>query len=82
MQEKITLEIPTPGPGDQVYHQAKPNTAGKYRAHGYKNRVWIAIPIEEINKLEEDTIMKIRNSSGETEEVLACELLFSKILQN
>lgn len=64
--------------GEVSYKDAKPNTAGKYRAHYYKLKVWIAEPVEEgIAQLEPDTIMRIRDYKGHTEEVFAKELIFS-----
>lgn len=67
-----------PLPGEQSYQNAKPNKAGNYRAHYYKQRVWLARPVDEtVAKLEKDTIMRIRDYKGNTEEVFASELLFS-----
>lgn len=61
---------------DTDFRNAKPNSAGKYRAHGYKGRVWIAIP-NTGGRLREDTVMKIRDFQGNTEEVFAAELRYS-----
>lgn len=67
-----------PLPGEKNYKDAKPNKAGNYRAHYYKQKVWLAKPVDEtVAKLEKDTIMRIRDYKGNTEEVFASELLFS-----
>lgn len=64
--------------GEVSYKDAKPNESGKYRAHYYKLRVWIAEPVEEsVAQLEPDTIMRIRDYKGNIEEVFAKELIFS-----
>ena len=67
-----------PLPGEKNYKDAKPNKSGIYRAHYYKQKVWLAKPVDEtVAKLEKDTIMRIRDYKGNTEEVFASELLFS-----
>lgn len=72
-----------PFPGEQKFTHAIPNKAGAYRAHYYKQRVWIAKPVDEtVVKLEADTIMRIRDFKGNTEEVFASELLFSNFSNN
>lgn len=56
---------------------AKKYPYGGYRAYGYKNRVWKAVPVIKVRQLSADTLMNITDAHGNTEQVLAGELSFS-----
>lgn len=56
---------------------AKVYPYGGYRAYGYKNRVWKAVPVIPTKRLTSDTLMKITDAHGNTEKVAAGELSFS-----
>lgn len=71
------------------YTNAVPNSSGMFRIYGMfgkygvteKPRIWIGVALDGSKKLKADTILKIKDSAGNTDEVLASEsgLMFDLI---
>jgi len=71
------------------YKNAVCNSSGMFRIYGMfgkygvteKPRIWIGTAVDGSHKLKADTILKIKDCSGNTDEVLASEsgLLFDLI---
>lgn len=49
------------------------------RVYGYKQTIWLAVPVVSCEKLKEDTILLIRDSKGTVEEVFASQVQIDTI---